>query len=203
MKQGSPEWFDARRMVLPDGRTVGRLTGSVFAAALGLSKYKSRQELWRQLTGKKPNDGTNPAMEWGTANEQNAVNFYQCETGNLVRRVGFIPHPRHDFLGVSPDGLVDDDGIIEAKCPATLRLYDGIPDHYLPQVLGVIHITMRRWGDFICWTPAEGRIVRVEADADKWATWEQELVAFWNDYVLKDTEPPRKGKKHGNHSEMV
>jgi len=188
MKQGSQKWHNARR---------GRLTGSNFAAALGLSPYKSRQKLWRQLTGKEAADECNPAMQWGTDNEPNAIRWYEIESGHLVQPVGFVVHPKYDFIGVSPDGFVGTDGGIECKCPATQKLYDGIPDHYLPQVLGFIHVTGRQWCDFVCWTPDEAQIVRMYAAHEKWSEWEQELVAFWNDYVLKDVQPPRKRKKNG------
>lgn len=169
-----------------------KLTGSKFAAALGLSKFKSRQQLWREITGKAEPEQGNSFTQWGTENEPNAINWYEMESGNIVVPSGYIPHPKYDFLGATPDGLVGDDGGIECKCPAALKLYDGIPEYYMPQVLGCIHITGRQWWDFVCWTPGEARIIRVEANPRQWDAWEQELVTFWNDYVLADREPPRK-----------
>lgn len=37
----------------------------------------------------------------------------------VVKEVGFIPHPSIKNSGASPDGLVNDDGLIEIKCPNT------------------------------------------------------------------------------------
>lgn len=183
MKQGSPEWFDSRK---------GRITGSMFAACLGLSPYVSRQKAWRIITGREV-VGTNPAMQWGSDHEPVAKNQYEIETGFLIKDCGFIKHPEYDFIGCSPDGFVEEFGVVEFKCPQ--KMYDGVPGHYLPQVLGEIHITKRDWCDFVVWTPEEMKIITVERDQKQWEQWEKELVEFYEKYILEDKQPPRKGKK--------
>ncbi|WP_349430944.1 YqaJ viral recombinase family protein [Serratia symbiotica] len=45
----------------------------------------------------------------------NVLNQFDAE----VSEVGFIPHPVIEGFGASPDGLVNDDGLIEIKCPNT------------------------------------------------------------------------------------
>jgi len=182
--QGSEQWHKARR---------GMLTGSMFAAALGLSPYCSRQKAWRLITGREPPVTINPAMQWGIDNEENARNAYEIATGNLVSQAGFSIHPIFDYIGCSPDGFVGEAGVVEFKCPQ--RLYETIPDYYLPQVLGEIHITGRQWCDFTAWTPEGHWTKRVERDDNAWKEIEENLIEFWETYVLGDQEPPRKRRK--------
>jgi len=179
--QGSEQWHEARR---------GRITGSMFAAVLGLSPYVSRQKAWRIITGREPPQPINPAMQWGIDNEENARNSYEIDSGNIVRPCGFHLHPAYSFIGCTPDGFVRADGVVEFKCPQ--RLYEEIPDYYLPQILGEIHITGREWCDFTAWTPERHWTQRVERDEKAWKEIEEKLVEFWQEFVLKDVEPPRK-----------
>ena len=162
----------------------------MFSAVLGLNPYVSRQKAWRLITGREPPVTTNPAMQWGVDNEENARDAYETESGNIVLPCGFSIHPLHDFIGCSPDGFVGADGVAEFKCPQ--RLYEGIPDYYHPQILGEIHITGRQWCDFTAWTPEGHWTKRVERDEKAWKEIEEKLIEFWETYVLGDVEPPRK-----------
>lgn len=134
-------------------------------------------------------------MAYGSLHEADAINWYECERGVLVRPIGFVQHPRFDWCGVSPDGYVDS-GRIEIKCPASGIPHNGIPGHYLPQCLGVLYVTRGAWIDFVSWTPERTEVYRIAEDEyrEQWADWEQQLEAFWNDFVLADKEPPRKRK---------
>ncbi|MDO1698239.1 YqaJ viral recombinase family protein, partial [Escherichia coli] len=67
---------------------------------------------------------------------------------------GFIPHPSIEGFGASPDGLVDEDGLIEIKCPNTAThletLRTGKPKtEYLLQMHGQMMCTGRKWCDFV------------------------------------------------------
>ena len=60
--------------------------------------------------------------------------------------------------GASPDSLIDDDGVLEIKCPNTEThisyLKSGvIPDEYVSQMLWQIACTGRKWGDFVSFDP--------------------------------------------------
>lgn len=186
LSQRTPEWHLLR---------AGKLTGSMFGAALGLSPYCSRQKLWRLLTGREQPEPENDAMRRGTEYEPVAIDWYETETGNLVTPVGFIPHPVFDWCGVSPDGFVGA-GRLEVKCPVN-GSHPAIPDHYAPQCVGVVHITGGEWLDYVSWHMDGPRVYRITADEtrEQWAKWERELEAFWNDYVLADIQPPRKQRK--------
>ena len=97
-------------------------------------------------------------MEWGTEHEVNAKVAYTKASGQEIEDVGFVLPDHTDAFGGSPDGLVEDDGLIEIKCPApeTLISYHasgGIPAQYKPQVQGLLLITGRAWCDFFVFHP--------------------------------------------------
>lgn len=159
-EQRSPAWFQAR---------VGRLTGSVAADMLDILKdgktpgYKRRDLLARlvceRLTSIPQEDVyVNATMQWGLDHEDEAFDAYQAETGNLVRRTGFLQHV--DLLaGCSLDGDVDDfAGIVELKCPksATHLGYwrsGGVPSNHMPQILHNLWISGAQWCDFVSYDP--------------------------------------------------
>lgn len=171
---------------------LGRLTGSMFGAALGLSPFLSRQALWRQLTGRAEPFAGNVATDWGTSHEAEAINAYEVETGSIVIPAPFVRF--EDWSGASPDGYVWDDGLLEVKCPFSCRQYEAWPDHYRAQVVGQLAITGRAWCDCWCWTPEGGRVVeRIHHDQEQWERVLKALRDFYK-FVVEDKEPPRAAK---------
>lgn len=182
-KQGSQAWHAKRS---------GRLTASLFGAALGLSPFLSRQSLWRQLTGRAEPFAGNAATDYGTAHEAEANAAYEEKTGNLVLPAPFVPF--EDWSGASPDGYIGRDGLLETKCPYGQVTYAAWPEHYRPQVIGQLAITGRKWADCWCWCPHGGKVIeRIEHDEERWQEVLSALRAFWT-YVLDDVEPPRQAK---------
>jgi hypothetical protein len=111
-------------------------------------------------------------MEWGVEQEPNALHAYTVATGRSVKRVGFVLPDDTDAYGGSPDGLVDDDGLVEIKCPAPEKLIaihasGDLPLEYRPQIQGLLLITGRQWCDFMCFHPElTPFFLRVEPDYD-------------------------------------
>jgi putative phage-type endonuclease len=173
----------------------GRITASIFASAIGIG-YDSRQKLWRQLTGREPRFEGNEATQWGNDNEHHAIDAYEIYTGNLVADCGdtqqFHIHPWHDWMGCTPDGFVGKT-VIEAKCPASMRLYGCVPDHYMPQVQGQIEITGSEKAHFICWTPDGLEVFEVRQNRDYWNTC-LELLQDFRQCIINDVEPKRRSK---------
>jgi putative phage-type endonuclease len=169
----------------------GRLTASQFGAALGLSPYLSRQELWRQLTGRAEPFTGNPATDWGQAHEADAVHAFEVATGLLVEPAPFVPYEQ--WSGCSPDGWILDGGkrgILEAKAPYSQRIYEDIPEYYRAQVIGQLGITKADFAAFICWTPDGHRIWRLDPQPETWDRMEKALRQFWQ-CVQQDVEPKR------------
>jgi hypothetical protein len=107
---------------------------------------------------KKP-EVTSDALQHGIDSEPLAIGAYEWETGETVEPSGFIVHPRLDYVGCSPDGLVGSAGGIEAKCPHNTGIHiktiisGEMPSHHIPQVQGCMWVTGREWWDFISFSP--------------------------------------------------
>lgn len=97
-------------------------------------------------------------MQWGIDNEAQARVAYEVASGNFVDQIAFVDHPTIAWFGASPDGLVNDDGLVEIKCPnsATHWSYikdDGPPNKYYIQMQAQMACTGRSWCDFVSFDP--------------------------------------------------
>jgi putative phage-type endonuclease len=184
--QGSAEWLAAR---------AGCLTASAIADMLAKTKTgeaASRANLRARLVAERligiPQDGfSNAAMQWGNEQEPFARAAYEIHSGNLVDQTGLVMHPSIPYAGASPDGLIDDCGLVEIKCPNTAThikylLSGDAPKEYQPQMLWQMECTERKWCDFVSFDPRmpshlqlfvvrfdrdEGRLNDVRAEAVK------------------------------------
>lgn len=176
--QGGIEWLAQR---------AGRITGSRVAAALGIDKYKTRDDLMREMVREHFNAEReftgNEATEHGNKHEDDAIDLYEQQTGNGIKYTGQHIHPKHEWLAASPDGLVGDDGLIECKCPFRAKYTTAaeVP-HYIAQMQLQMAVTGRQWCDFVIWRDGEIITERVESDP----LWLHEhlptLEAFMDEY---------------------
>lgn len=155
--QGSPGWFAAR---------VGKLTASRMADVLATTKTgpsASRKNYMAQLvaerlTGIPAESFSNGAMQWGIDTEPFARAAYEIKMDCMVDQIGFVDHPTIAMAGMSPDGLVGDDGLIEIKCPNTATHIDYLlgkvpPSKYIPQMAWQMACSGRTWCDFASFDP--------------------------------------------------
>lgn len=90
-------------------------------------------------------DGTGEsALERGERLEDEAIEVFEKKTGKIVDKVGFIELDENEFVGCSPDGLIDNDGVyseaVEVKCLSSANhikaiLENEVPKDYYPQVI--------------------------------------------------------------------
>jgi predicted phage-related endonuclease len=126
------------------------------------------------LTGQIQDSFSSEYMEWGTETEPAAREIYELENNERVEQVGFIC--LDNSIGVSPDGLVGPDGLLEIKCPKTSTQLSYFIDQKLPgvyraQVQGQLMVTGRQWCDFVSYDPrinakAGYMQIRVERDEE-------------------------------------
>jgi putative phage-type endonuclease len=176
---------------------VGRITGSRVGAVLGLDRYKGPADVLREMVreahGAEPEFKGSDATEWGQANEETARADFERESGWLVLDAQeFVIHPEHEFLGISPDGLLGDAGLIEIKCPYRAR-YTSITEkpEYEAQVQLQLHCTQREWCEFVIWRVGEP-LIRERVYVDEfWLVRNLDtLLAFHEDYqrIVRDPE---------------
>lgn len=184
--QRSAEWFAAR---------LGRLTASRVAdmMAKGRDGYKATRAnyAWElaieRLTGEPTVGFCSPAMQWGIDKEPDARAAYQMHALCTVREIGFVEHPTL-FAGASPDGLIDDDGMLEIKCPNSAThgetlLKGRIDDKYHKQMQFQMACSGRAWCDFASFDPRFPEpmrlwVKRVPRDEEAIAEIEREAAAF-------------------------
>jgi putative phage-type endonuclease len=152
------------------------------------AKYKSKL-IAERMTGQSQDSYSNAAMEWGVEQESFARMAYEVSRETFVDKTGFWKHPTIAWLGVSPDGLVGADGLVEIKCPNSSTHVDylranKVPADYYKQIQCQLWVTGRNWCDFISFDPRMKNernklfIVRTERDEELIAEMEQEVLKF-------------------------
>ena len=150
MPQKSEEWFAIK---------VGKMTAShantIRANGAGLKTYII-DILADMFSSAEKASYTNEDMERGNNLEDEAREFYEALTSVMVEQVGFVEI--NEFSGVSPDGLVNEDGLIEIKCPndktfVKLLLDKKVKKEYNDQMQIQMYATNRQWCDYFCYNP--------------------------------------------------
>lgn len=186
-EQKSIEWLMSR---------CGKVTASNFKhvmdfTAKGKPSEKRTTYLWQvvieRLTGVPTEHYVNAAMQHGLEFEPAARMAYEAHTGRIVAETGFINHQSISNLGGSPDGTIDDDGLIEIKCLQSRNhlniVLNGDISEYLAQTQGLIFITGRAWCDFVSFDPRlpdylQLYIERIDRDTEYIAALEENVISF-------------------------
>jgi hypothetical protein len=191
--QGTPEWLEARR-----AKITGSRFKDVLARGNGITRTKYIEMLIKERrTGKVIKGYCDSNMEEGQKQEPAARLHYEKVNNVKVQEVGFIEHTGVDYLnyvGVSPDGLVGDDGGLEIKCPLLKNHKEYIKNNVLPsahkaQVQGCMWVTERKWWDFVSYCENEEDVekywcVRVYRD-QKYINELAAAVAVFIDEMVK------------------
>jgi predicted phage-related endonuclease len=192
--QGSEAWLEDRRGVITASRfkdarernkpAKGEAVGKPSAKMLGYAFDTARE----RVGGKAPQKFQNGAMRTGTEQEPLARLAYESRTGELVEETGFYTTDDHLF-GVSVDGLVGEDGVIEIKTMVSsdtlfAAVVNGDTSGYLDQCNGAMWLLGRKWVDLILWAPdlepigKHLTIKRIERDDDAINELEIDLLQF-------------------------
>lgn len=180
-KQGTDEWFESRRGI-PTASNFNKIVTSKGEQSDQRLKYlyKLAGEF---VSGKCEESFKSDAMNRGNELEEEARRFYQIVTDSQVNQVGFCLSDDYRY-GCSPDGLINEDGLIEIKCPiisthVEYLIKGQLPTCYFQQVQGQLLVTGRHWCDFISYYPALKPLqVRVYRDEEFIKKLESELIKF-------------------------
>lgn len=207
LKHGSPEWLAFRK---------NGIGASDAAAVLGLSKWKTNQELWEEKMGlREPKDlSQNERVQYGQAAESHLVALFKLQYADRykVRVDKNTVYLRNGFQFASLDGELTDLttnelGIHEDKTVVadSSRVWEEwkdehIPDGYYVQVLHQMLTTGRtfvvlnpefRWVDKYGEIATSTRRKRIEAAevASDIKLLDEAEHEFW-DYVQRGERPP-------------
>lgn len=175
---------------------VGRITGSRVAAILGMNPYSRRQDVLREMVREHfsaPREFTgNDATRYGQAKEPEALAAYEARTRVMTYGGGdCLVHPQHDFLAVTPDGLVGEDGMVECKAPYRAHYvhWEDVA-YYQPQMHLQMACAGRAWCDFaLLQRDGKLHVSRMMRDPQWLPTHLPELEAFMADYVAALAAP--------------
>ena len=168
-EQGTPEWLESR-LGCPSGSGFDKLITATGKPSTQAEGYIN-QLIAELLTGETTYVKKTEWMERGNELEPRARDYYELATGNTVVETGFCKHDQLE-CGISPDGLIGDNGGFEIKCPSppvhVAYLRAGVlPTKYKQQVQGCLWITEREWWDFKSYHPEmPALLVRVHRDED-------------------------------------
>ena len=156
-EQGSEEWLSMRLGKVTASRVKDVLTNGKGGKPSKTAESYMMELIADVLTGEPKPFFENDAMRWGTETEPQARAMYEVNNGFVsVKEVAFVEH--NEFIGISPDGLVGDDGLLEIKCPNTTTqikraLSDDYSADYKAQIQMQLWVTERKWCDFLSFDP--------------------------------------------------
>lgn len=188
-----------------------RRDGSEEKAAMALAGYKSApksesvadaiangaRKLWggkaiayamdlarERIGGRAPTKFSNAAMREGTEQEPYARAAYEAHTGEMVEEVGFFITDDKCF-GLSPDGLINDDGVQEIKTMVSSdtlfkAVADGDLSEYIDQCNGYLWLLGRKYVDLCLWVPDLQKLIvnRIHRDEEAIQALKDDLLAF-------------------------
>jgi putative phage-type endonuclease len=190
-EQNSAKWISARTGRITASR-ICDLMATLKRGGEAASRRDYRAELIAErLTGKAESRHVSKEMRYGREQEPFARTAYEIRSENIVDQVGFVFHPRLDFSGASPDGLICENGGVELKCPKTTThlaymAAGTVPKEYEDQLLWNMACSEREWWDFVSFDPRLPEklrlfIVRMPRDEARIGEIEREVMTLNNE----------------------
>jgi len=152
MPQGTLEWELAR---------LGKVTGSRVDGALAKKTTMGYQTMKAEIIAERLTNQaksfTAAAVAWGHENEGMARQEHSLIHSWPVVEVGFVE--LNENMGCSPDGLINDDGMVQYKCPKNSSVHIKtlltrvVPKEYVAQLQWELFTTGRQWTEFVSFDP--------------------------------------------------
>lgn len=187
-EQRTEDWYNIRK-----GKMTASNADTIIANGKGLETYIYNLMAEYYSSAEKENY-INADMQRGIDLEPEARLEFEFYTGLDVQEVGFIEY--NEFIGVSPDGLIGDDGLIEIKCPNDsvyfkLLLSDNIKPEYIAQMQMQLYVTNRQHCYFVSYNPNFEKSLYI-----KKITRDEEMIEKLKKGLDKGTELIKEIKKN-------
>lgn len=152
--QGESAWHDLRRGMVTASSVGQLLTPTLKVADNDTARGLTRLLVAERITGYTDPTWTSDDMMRGVMCEPIARDYYSGHYQQAVEYGFMVREEDRWTLGLSPDGLVGDDGLVEIKSPRQkehLRtiLADAVPSQYVAQCQAALLVSGRRWCDFV------------------------------------------------------
>ena len=182
--QGTQLWCELR---------AGIITSTDAAKFCGASKYETPQQcLHSKLAG--TSTATTEPMARGSYYEVHAATLYMQMYPTHKYYTTGICVDSETQMGYSPDLMINDDGLVEIKCPRWGYRNQPPPEH-ICQIQHALGISKRHYCDYVQWhisEPDKIKIIRIYADYDFWIRqlhtcmeWHQALMDLRNQPTIK------------------
>jgi putative phage-type endonuclease len=137
--QRTQQWHNTRSNMV----TASEVT-KAFASASPMARYEIM--IKKVLGPKAPStqEGAPKALIWGTQFEPVAKRLFEQFEGIQIVDTSCVKHPKHPFLGASPDGIILTPNpmdprwgkLVEFKCPISRQFKEDspVPDYYWHQM---------------------------------------------------------------------
>ncbi len=154
MEQYSDEWWNIRKLkltgsnataIMNNGKGLKTLVRDVMCEYYSSGAYEAYS-----------NKYSNAHIERGHEYEDTASTIYELETGNKTQKVGCITFG--DYVMVSPDRLVGDDGLLEIKNLSDkvfldLAITGKVDSNHRNQMQMQLFVSGRKWVDYFAFCP--------------------------------------------------
>lgn len=201
-QSNSDLWLSIRKILL---------TASNFGRICRMRPYTLCSNMVKSILY--PTLSDNPAMKYGRDSEPVAIEELSKIIGKTIVKNGLFIDAEDSRFAASPDGLIDDDGIVEVKnpyCAQDISAEEARAKHphlnyvdkrtggmkkthiWYYQVQGQLHVTKRDYCIFALRTPQDIEYLRIERDDKFWETeMEPKLSAFYENCLLPEILDPR------------
>jgi hypothetical protein len=204
VEQRSAEWHQLRLGIVT-ASTVGRLlTPTLKMADNDTSRGLVATLAAERIAGWAEDTPLTSDMWRGVEAEPYARDIYSGHYQQAVE-YGFMLREGDGWsIGLSPDGVVGDEGLVEIKAPRAKThvltiLRDTVPTQYVPQLQAALFVSARQWIDFVSYVGGLPLYVkRVYPDPAWFAAieaaciaFEQNVTALVDDYHTKTKTLPK------------
>lgn len=194
------KWFEHRRNLL---------TASNFSKICCRRSTTPADNLLKALFYKNTLLAT-PAMQYGIDNEQKALKLFEEKTHLKVHECGLFISVTNKYLGASPDGILNENDIVEVKCLYSIRnskIRDAINKNikllcvttdengdlklknkhaYMYQIQGQMQICNKNNCYLVLYTDIDLEIIKIKKNSEFCNEMIIKLSEFWENHALPE-----------------